>query len=499
MELIRTEIPYCEPSHEALSSFSESTDAIVPDAFPDIGRIICAAGAATVKDELPQTDRILVSGMVNAVVLYQPEGESGVRKLSVPLSFAHIEEARGVTAESVCFVRCRVGGVTAKAVNSRKVSVTAQLCVETDVYERRTVELTEQIDPQADALEILSGQETIPLLEDAAVREFTLLDDLEIPGGERLEIVTASCELGPAGCQAMNGRAALKGDARLTLLALDDTGAFQVLHQTIPYTQIVECEDVQEGQTLAARLAVRHLDCMFAEGGVLSVGVGVGVLLLREGRHTLQTIRDLYHVHRTLELEERQLALRGCHLCGPFTGESTAVMPVSRPASEIISADAVCAGLQQSDDHTIRVSAQLSVLYRDADGVICSASRQLPVNVPIPASEASACVQDAALQVSATPSGEGNLNLRLTVSGQLTERPVLTLRDITALSAGAPRKPCGGVDTTLILRYIHAPEPLWEIAKQYASTVQAIRRANALAEHTESVSDAMLLIPVYNR
>ena len=71
------------------------------------------------------------------------------------------------------------------------------------------------------------------------------------------------------------------------------------------------------------------------------------------------------------------------------------------------------------------------------------------------------------------------------------------MRDITALSADTPRPPLEPAGTTLILRYIHTAVPLWEIGKQYASTAQAIRQANALPDGTDTVADTMLLIPVY--
>ena len=68
MEPIRTDLQYFEPTHTIHTSFTERTDAIVPDAEPDIGRILCAYASVNVKDELPQNDRILLSGTVSAVV-----------------------------------------------------------------------------------------------------------------------------------------------------------------------------------------------------------------------------------------------------------------------------------------------------------------------------------------------------------------------------------------------------------------------------------------------
>ena len=84
MEPIRTDLQYFEPTHTIHTSFTERTDAIVPDAEPDIGRILCAYASVSVKDELPQNDRILLSGTVNAVVLFRPDGQDTIRFLQIP-------------------------------------------------------------------------------------------------------------------------------------------------------------------------------------------------------------------------------------------------------------------------------------------------------------------------------------------------------------------------------------------------------------------------------
>ena len=83
MEPIRTDLQYFEPTHTIHTSFTERTDAIVPDAEPDIGRILCAYASVSVKDELPQNDRILLSGTVSAVVLFRPDGQDTIRFLQI--------------------------------------------------------------------------------------------------------------------------------------------------------------------------------------------------------------------------------------------------------------------------------------------------------------------------------------------------------------------------------------------------------------------------------
>ena len=128
MELNQTSIHYYDKRLARISTGSETADAIVPDTFPDVGRVVCAYGMAAVRGQSPQSGRLLVSGMVQTVVLYEPEKGDGLRRLTVPVSFAHIEECDGMDADTVCSVACRVASVDAVAVNSRKLSVKVQLC-----------------------------------------------------------------------------------------------------------------------------------------------------------------------------------------------------------------------------------------------------------------------------------------------------------------------------------------------------------------------------------
>ena len=134
MELNQTSISYYDKRLARISTCTETTDSIVPDTFPDIGRVVCAYGTAAVKDQTTQSGRLLISGAVQVTVLYEPEKGGGLRRLSIPVSFAHIEECEGLDADAVCAVSCHAAAVDAAAVNSRKLSVSIQLCFAIEGY-----------------------------------------------------------------------------------------------------------------------------------------------------------------------------------------------------------------------------------------------------------------------------------------------------------------------------------------------------------------------------
>lgn len=494
MELVRKSIPYYDVILDDVTVYEESADAIVPDTYPDIARIVYADGMTTVKDESPQNDRILVSGTVAATVLYQPEGEAGLRRLDIPLNFAHIQEARGVNGDSTCFVRCSVSGMTARAVNSRKVSVTARLCFETSAYQPGVLGYTERIDGGETPLEVLYDTRDVSMLCAADTRDFTVLDDLELSGADDLELLHTDCILRQNECRAMNGRMLLRGEAVLRLLVRDDTGSLQQVTQAVPFTQMLDLEGLTEGESVTVRLAVRNTDCVLANGGLLSVGIGARALVLRDETHRICTIQDLYQTHHELEVQAGKKTAQSCVLCGSFAADGMETIPIGMRVSQYISAKAVCTGVQV-EDQDIRLKAEADVVYLDDEGGLYQTHRMLSIPVHANTPLHGMSLHDVVLQTMATPSGEDGVNLRLSASGTLTRTEQAVFQDITAVEVSAKERPGMG-DVTLVLRGTEDGERLWDIAKQYATTVASIRGANGLSGEQQTVGTQMLLIPI---
>ena len=494
MELVRKSIPYYDVILDNISVYEESADAIVPDAFPDIGRLVYAGGIASIKDQSPQNDRLLVSGAVAVTVLYQPEPEGHLQRLEIPLSFAYIEEAKGVTADSLCFVRCHVAGVNARAVNSRKVSVTAKLCFETAVYQPATLQYTEQVDGGELPLEILYDTQELTLLQQVCCDSFPVLDDIEWSGAEGLELLHTDCCLKQNECRSMNGRLFLRGEAALQLLLQDDAGMLQQVSKSIPFTQMLDIPDLKEGQSATVRLAVRNLDCVLSASGVLSAGIGVQAAVLWDETHTLQTIRDLYQTQYALNVQAGPVQVHECALCGDFTAEGMENVPLGMKASQYLGAKAVCTELQGSPD-SLRAKVAAEILYYDDQDSLYQLNRMLEIPLRTNGLPPAASLCDLDLQVSLTPAGEDSANLHFAVCGSMVSRPAASFSDVTDVQTGAARTPASG-GVTLILRRTAEGEDLWELAKQYATTVAAIRAANHLAEGQTAAGDAMLLIPM---
>ncbi|MGI6182005.1 MAG: DUF3794 and LysM peptidoglycan-binding domain-containing protein [Agathobaculum sp.] len=490
MELNQTTICYYDKRLARISVCTESADSIVPDAFPDIGHVICAYGTAVIKDQTPQTGRLLISGTVQTTVLYAPEKGSGLRMLHVPINFAHIEECDGLDVNAVCHVCCRVASVEAVPVNSRKINVNAQLCFESECYCKSECTLTEQI--SLPKIEMLCSPVSMVFIEQAQSCPVTVLEDTPMQDAAGLQLLHSICTLRMSECRAMHGKVVLKGEADMQCLALQEDGAVRTLNSSTPFTQILEMTDAEEGDTVAADLAVRESDCRLEADGLLSYTISASALITLRRAKTIQQIQDLYLPGKDLQLQQEQVLLHSIPDAVPFTGETTETLHVSGQAARIIAADAICCGVKRSaSDGSVQLTAAVQVLYQDDNQRLCAIQRIIPLSIPC---AVEGDLSHIALHTRAAASGENGVLLNISAAGDALSDTRTAFRHITAAEIGEKASSKDGI--TLILRHIGKEQQLWEIAKSCSTTVAAIRRANGLPDDAVSVSQTMLLIPI---
>ena len=471
MELNQTSICYYEKKLAHISAATESADSIVPDTFPDIGRIVCAYGTAVIKDQTPQNDRLLVSGTVQTTVLYEPENGGKLRRLSVPVTFAHIEECEGLTAESICSTVCRIAAVDAEAMNSRKVSVSVQLCFLTEGYCKAECDVTESV--ELDGIECLSHLQSITLLEQVRSYPVTILDDIQLADAAELSLLHTDCTMQVSECRAMHGRIIVKGEAVLHCLAMQEDDAVRVLNSSTPFTQILELPEAEEDALTAVRMTVSEADCRLESDGML------------------RCIEDMYLPGKELAAQAEHPVLQNMPSAQPFTSEGSETLQTAQHVSHVIAAQAVCCGAKRVSESELQIKAGVRVLYLSDEQQLCAVQRLVPLTMPY--SEAGE-PEELTLSARATAAGERGLLLTVTANGAAATQERVTFCHISALEIKPKESSHNGV--TLVLKQINGEERLWDIAKNCGTTEQAIRCANDLPAEAERVQNAMLLIPI---
>lgn len=494
MDLTKSSLTLSRVILDAWNNYEETTDAIVPDTFPDIMRIAAVYGNPQLKDDAPQSGRVLISGSVRMTVLYVPDG-GGLRRLDIPISFAHIEEAAGINEDSQLFVSCRVVAADAHVMNSRKLSVTATLSISCRVFSPDTAQLTDGLSETDDNLELLTTTHTVTVPVAVHRREFTWMEDVNLAESARYaDIAAPRAELRLSDCRLMNGKAVLKGDIALHLLALTKDDTLENADCVVPFTQIFEVDGMTDNQQISVGFSVRHLDTELREDGTLAVGLGAGVLLTAFETHTLHLIADVYHLEHPVHVETHPVTLPACHPLAEIGCEASETVPVGMKIAQIADVTAVLDTLLREPSRTV-LRMMVCVVYRSDDGEYYSVHRAAHMPLSLPDGTQSVRLNGMQCRAAATISGEDSVVLSLSGRCSLLCDEPLQLSDVSALTVEETPLP-SAAPVSLILRHVDAEERLWDIAKCYRTTVDAIRQANQLGADNGSTHAQMLLIPV---
>ncbi len=93
-ELERTQLDRFDALLDTTLHQEETLEMIVPDACPDILRIVETDGRVLLRSKEAHDGRAELVGTFKAAILYLPDGESGVRHLDVTIPFACSTERR---------------------------------------------------------------------------------------------------------------------------------------------------------------------------------------------------------------------------------------------------------------------------------------------------------------------------------------------------------------------------------------------------------------------
>ncbi len=494
MDLTKTTLPWSQPILDSQRTYEESSDAIVPDTYPDIQRICAAYGCAQLKDDAPQSGRLLISGAITVTVLYTSDG-GVLRRMTIPISFAHIEECSDISESSPVFVSCQVVSTSAQITNSRKLSVSAILSVRCTVFSQQELSLTSGVASSDTEWELLSSTYTLTLPYAVQRQEFTIMDDLEQPDIRRFQDLFAPCcDLRMTECQILGEKAVLKGECILHLLGLTQEQEVDHLDCSLPFTQIFDAPSFTDHHPLGVRFSLRHLDVERLDETQLSIGIGINILLTAFATHTVPAIEDIYHLTYPVHVDTQSLALSSTHPVNDLACEGTETIPAGMRIVSVADARAALDTILYEENRTV-LRLMVCVLYRSDDKEYYTLSRAVHMPLHLPDGITTAQVTGILCRASAAISGETSVVLSLSGRCSLLCEETLHIRDITALELDTTAQP-EPLPVSLILRCVEPEERLWDIAKYYHTTVDAIRQANQISEENHRAASHMLLIPL---
>lgn len=482
----------------------ETMESIVPDACPDILRVVETDGAVFLTRKEAAAGRVEIAGSFQLSVLYVPDGESGLRHMELTIPFTCGAEGREIGPGCAVVAAARLCKADARAINPRKILARAEAAVDVTVFAPVSKEVCTQVEEEERQNEVEQLIETKEVYLTVCVEEkpFAISDDITLSAGKpaAAEILKSWAGVTQGESKIIGNKLIFKGSANIGLLYRGEDDGVYTAAGELPFSQILEVSGVAEEAENQLTIALTGAECNMSasgEGRVVEVELNALMQVAVSEKRSVGVLTDAYSIHQPVEAQWENCPVDVQQDKGSRSQNVREVWDLAEPAREVIDCRATVSQVTQSREGAkviLTAQAELQMLYFNEQGELFSARRTMEVPCPLELPEECACfcrcepVGDCYATLVA-----GGVELRFGVD--FTYQGIAH-RQITAVSALNPGQEgeSGEEQPSLVLRMLEGGERLWDVAKAYKTTIADIIKANEL-ENGSDGAGRLLLIP----
>lgn len=477
----------------------ETAEIIVPDSLPDVAGICCCHASVHLRDKECRNGSAAVSGAVTAGAFYTPEDGSHARLLEFYIPFTVRFDHAAITDGSQMTAELKICSVDTRMINSRKIMLRANVGCQITIYNPETYTHYE-LQRSDERLQLKQKTIEVCLPVEIAEKTFAAGDSFELPTSRPpvQQVCKVQCSCDVMDRKLVGNKAIFKGTLRCKLLyRSEDNGLYTWSHQ-LPFSQYCELQNDYDEDMLTVLPVIAGCDVSTETADKMStlhLTVHILAQCIISTSRELELIEDAYCVRGILQPEWSQQTLPCCldrkqeqlSLRHSLTGD----------LREIIDADVYpgfpsCRWDEQGTDVSVPVLVKLCGL--DTEGKLTGMQGRNDLSVRYAMDENAICsmnvssVDDCMVQITAN-----GADVQFSVPTQVTFSAMQELSTICSATV-EEMKPSESRKPSIILRSITQEEPLWDIAKAFGTTVDALQKSNGI-DGDYTPDRGMLLIP----
>ena len=467
----------------------------LPEGMPDVGRVLTAWGQPILRSKEWREDLVQFSGGMMVWVLYAPEDGSGEQCVQGWIPFQMRWDLPENTPEGTLRLRCLPRFVDGRSTSPRRILVRAGLAVMAEAFAPCGLSASEPREsPRRVAL--LEATYPVRLMKEAGEKAFQLEEELHLPDSAPKIRQLISWRIGPriTDQRILADKAVLRGSGNLHVLYRSDADQLHSWDFELPFSQYADLQgEYGSDARMETALMPTALELELRDNGDLDLRGGMTAQYLITDKEPITLAEDAYSPAWDVTMSQESLT-------PPVVLENRRE---NLYGEQTISAQSnLLADVQFLPDFPrqrrteagveLEYPGQFQVLYYGEDGQLHGAAARWESSQTLPAAPDS---RIAAVPMGTEPqasAGNGRIQLKADLPVELTARAAPELPMVTDIALGQQKQLDPG-RPSLILRRAGG-ERLWDIAKANGSTMETIRRANALSG--EPAPDQMLLIPV---
>ncbi len=503
--LEKKSVPFYKNLFNADVTQEETMEMIVPDAMPDIVRIIETDAVLIMRSKEAEAGRATVGGVINAVVLYLSEGDEQIKKLELKMPFTAAFDNAAADSSARLTAKASVCSIDSRILNPRKVLVRADVCTQISGYGFVKLELCGAGGDMAADMEVLEERRSVKSVADVREKTFVISDDYILPASAMPigELLDCRFTILSEDVRTVGSKLIIKGTAMVSVLYLSrGEGELCRSEFSSVFSQIVEMEAVSEPEFAVTIMPTgMYFDLADGPNGTLMITMelhAVAQIVVIENRE-IEYISDIYSTVYDLVCQNESYGIDTVESSSVIRETASKNIETYVQAKSIVCVNAFTgktSKINSDDGCRFETMVCIEVVYRSEDGRMFSVRDKMEVSAmwedpcenvawvcSVDYGDATAAILPDAVEV------------RVNVDFMVTALKVQTLEAVTGAGCDDTAVRDISMLPSVTLRRMANGDTLWLLAKRYNSSRALILEANGLEEMTEQDEGRLLIIP----
>ena len=492
MELIRNSYETYTVLPQSDAQKEVSAEVIVPDTQADVYSVLTTFAVCQIRQRILRQDVVTLEGTVDIQALCQEEDETHWQIIRGSVPFTMEMDVPGCREDSALQLRVEVLRCDALIRNPRKLQLQAQVGACAQLFCKDSLTVTENAGgSREEDVQTLCETVELELLRTVSEKKLVAADELQT--GQQGSLLHHTVQWLQEEQRVLSGKVMLRGCACVQATFFRE-GQLQLQEYRIPFSQVVECDGMEPGDSVVADYQLMQSQVTLLEGAspALSCNLSGTVTVCAMRRVRLPVLRDTYSTRFVTECAREPLR---CPAWRSFerTVHVAEVCQTAEAAVSVLDCRCRARGFVEEGGWPGAIYT-LRLIYCCPMGKLHCAEHTVRVRSDEPVNAEQITIRAGWRDLTAQAE-DGAIRIHFTALLQCRGLVEQTCSQVARCAldptARRPLPPAG----TLVLRAIEPGETPWSIAKYYGSRVSQILSANNLDHGQEPTPGKLMLIP----
>ena len=480
-------------------------DMIVPDSKPDVLNTICTSGVVCVYKKEVLNEKIRIDGNINTYIMYLADNEQEkIRGISTSLDFSETIQVPNITQEMECQLETKIKSMESKVINGRKIAIKATLEVNYNIYSKEEITIVSDIQNSKD-MQMLREETLVNSLVGSGMIKVYAKDTITVNNIDNIaEVLKVDVNICDKDVKISYNKILTKAEAQVKILYLTEDNRICFANAKIPIVGFIDIQDVNENNICDLNYEIKNmilkLNSIEEHSMYTEIEIEISAFVYEERRITF--IQDLYSPSEKLDYNKKQITTM-------MNKKNNSNIMQIREKIEL-------EGLEGKNILDVEVSPIIENESKFSNKIVYEGSMELKFilsgsdlqvdtrNVKIPFEYTMEGIEDG--ENSNTKMNieivnqdfiiqEGNsVTANIDAKMDLQTYRIAKMNVMNEIQTSGEREE---EDYSILMYIVKKGDTLWNIAKEFGSTIDDIARANGIEDENLIYPGQKLFIPKY--